>query len=394
MTTGTWKDAVKGVLRRILPAALYDPLLSAWRNARDLADDRERRRDVLFRHPVSFLGRYPGILYPKVLSICLTTRCNLRCFICRRENFRGQDLEFRNLGKLENAIRHASVIDLTGWGECLLYPRFEDVVRRVSGLNRRNDLIQIASNGTLLSAGLARLLSGRLHRFVVSLNAATAETYRRDMRHGDFERTLGGIRAFVGGLDDADRRKVALKLVAHAANFAEIPDFVRLARELGISTVNIGQYLVGIPEHHSFALLNARGGYNDAIDRAEALGRELGVAVVARRFGQEGLRAAPVCRDPFDSCFVEVDGQVGPCCFCGAYRIGNAFDDGFEAVWFGEAYRRLRRERYLAACRTCAPFIPFDDPRAHFTAYFKESAEFEAICAIYGHGKMTGDGGA
>ncbi len=393
MAAGTWKDDAKRILRRILPEGAYGPLLDSFRSVRDLACEPGRRRDFLLAHPVSFLGRYPGFLYPGALSLCLTTRCNLRCFICRRENFRGQDLAFENLRVLRNAIRHASVIDLTGWGECLLYPRFEEVVRAVYALNERKDLIRIATNGTLLTGGLGRLLSGRLRRLVVSLNAADAETYRRDMRPGDFDRTLANVRAFLDGLAGPDRGKVALKFVAHARNFREIPEFVRLARGMGISEVTIGQYLVDIPEHHGFTLLNVRDDYNDVIGKAEALGRELGVVFVARRFGQEAPPAAFACRDPFDSCFVEVDGQVGPCCFCGTHRIGNAFKDGFEAVWFGAEYRRLRRERHLPACRTCAPFIPFDDPRAHFTAYFKEKAEFATICAIYGQGEPPGGGG-
>ncbi len=392
MAAGTWKEDAKRILRRILPEGAYGPLLDSYRTVRDLVGEPGSRRDFLLVHPVSAFGRYPGFLYPEALSLCLTTRCNLRCFICRRENFRGRDMAFESLRVMENAIRHASVIDLTGWGECLLYPRFEEVVRTVYALNGRRDLIRIATNGTLLTEGLGRLLSGRLRRLVVSLNAADADTYRRDMRPGDFHKTLGNISAFLGGLEGAARGKVVLKFVAHAGNFREIPDFVRLARDMGLSEVTVGQYLVDIPEHHGFTLLNVRDEYNDVIGRAEALGRELGVAVVARSFGRETPRAAPACRDPFDSCFVEVDGRVGPCCFCGAYRIGNAFEDGFEAVWFGAEYRRLRRERHLPACRTCAPFIPFDDPRAHFTAYFKEKAEFGTICAMYEKGESSGGG--
>lgn len=394
MTTGTWKDGAKRVLRRILPAAIHDPLLAAYRIARDLACDRERRREILLARPVSFLGRYPGSLYPKVLSLCLTTRCNLRCFICRREGHRARDLDFSKLPLLRNAIRNASVIDLTGWGECLLYPRFEEVVRYLYSLNGRTGLIQITTNGTMLSAGLAGLLSGRLHRLVVSLNAASAGTYNRDMRHGDFGKTMASVREFLGALNGADRGKVVFHFTAHAGNFREIPDFVRLARDMQVPAVNIGHYLVDIAEHSGFTLLNAREGYDEAVGRAEELGRELGIAVFARRFRRERPQPAFQCRDPFDSCFVEVDGMVGPCCFCGTYRIGNAFEAGFEAIWFGDGYRRLRRRRHLPACRTCNPYIPFDDPRAHFTAPFKEKAEFAAICAIYGQRGTPGGVGA
>lgn len=383
MTQGTARERAKGALRRILPAPVHDPLLALYRAARDLAFDREARRDMLLRRPVSFLGRYPAGLYPRFLSICLTTRCNLRCFICRREGHRGGDLDFGKLDFLSNAIRNAAVIDLTGWGECLLYPRFDDVLGRVFSLNGRGSLIRITTNGTRLSRELGRLLSGRLHGLVVSLNAASPETYAREMPPGDLGKTLDGVREFLSALTPADRAKVVFHFVAHAGNFGEIPDFVRLARAAGVPTVNVGQYLVDIPEHHGYTLLNVREAYDRVAGEARALGRELGVAVFARRFGEKDGRGGSACRDPYDSCFVEMDGRVGPCCFCGTWRIGNAFEAGFEAVWFGPAYRRLRRERHLPACRTCSPFLPFDDPRTHFTAHFKEREEFAGICAIY-----------
>jgi MoaA/NifB/PqqE/SkfB family radical SAM enzyme len=371
-------------MRRALPGVLHDPCLALYRYVRNRLPDRDTARRIHLRHPVSVLGHYPGCAYPKVLSLCLTTRCNLRCFICRRENIKVQDLEFANLTKLKNAIRHASTIDLTGWGECLVYPKFEDVLGYIFSLNARDNLIQVTSNGTLLSRRLAGLLAERLRRVTISLNAAKEDTYNREMQHGDFGKTMRNVRDFLSGFEEKDRKKVLFHFVAHNGNFREIPEYVRLARETGVSSVTIGQYLVGIEEHHPYSLLNAREEYNVVIADAEALGRELGVTLFARRFFAEQTSAGVECNDPYDACFVEVDGRVGPCCFCGTYRIGNVFESGFESVWFGEEYRRLRKRRFLPACRSCSPFIPFDDPGAHFTAYLKEKTEFREIYDRYG----------
>lgn len=391
MSVGGWRESAKGLLRRALPDPLYDPVLSGYRTVRDQLPDRETARRFLLRRPVSLMNRYPGLLYPKVLSICLTTRCNLRCFICRREDVRVQDLDFGNLPRLKNAIRHASTIDLTGWGECLVYPKFEEVLSYILSLNGRDGLIQITSNGTLLSGRIAALLAGHMRRMNISLNAACEETYNREMKHGDFGKTMRNIRGFASALGEGDRRKINFHFVAHTENFREIPDFIRLARDTGVSSVTIGQYLVGIEEHHRFSLLNAKEEYNAVLHDADRLARELGVLLVARRFFGEEAAAGFECNDPYDACFVEVDGRVGPCCFCGSYRIGNVFESGFESVWFGEGYRKLRERRYLPACRSCSPFIPFDDPGAHFTAYLKEKEEFREVLDLYGDDSRRGE---
>jgi MoaA/NifB/PqqE/SkfB family radical SAM enzyme len=222
-------------------------------------------------------------------------------------------------------------------------------------------------------------LSGHLKSLIISLNAATVETYNREMKYGNFEETLSSIRAFLSGLEESKRRKVQLHFVAHTENFREIPEFVALAKALGISNVSIGQYLVSIAAHSKYTLLHVKDEYNAVVDQAKDLGDKLGVQLFAPRFYSERGLNSQDCQSPFKECFIEVNGDIRPCCFCGNYRMGNAYETNFETVWFGEAYHKLRKKRYLLACNTCMPFIPFDNYKAHFTAYFKETPEFEKI---------------
>lgn len=361
--------------KRVLPAGVYGMVVKyVVHPFRRIA---QLRRPLVFLLPHALVGRHQ---YPTTVSIFLTTRCNLRCFICRREGFKGEDFKFENIYKLKNAIRYAQRVDLTGWGEPFLYSRFEDVLNYTYSLNPREDLIQITTNGTRLSEHAAELLSGHLHSLIISLNAATAETYNRDMKGGDFENTLSHVRAFMSVLTDRDRSRVNLHFVAHTQNFREIPDFIVLARSLGIPEVSIGQYLVGIPEHSQYSLLQVKQDFNVVVARAQDLGAKLGVRVSAPRFSEgEQPCSSQQCRDPFDNCFIGVNGDVFPCCFCGSNSMGNVYETSFEAVWLGDAYRKLRRRRYLPACQKCMPFIPLADYRAHFTADFKETKEFEAL---------------
>jgi MoaA/NifB/PqqE/SkfB family radical SAM enzyme len=384
MIGGVWRRSAKDLLRRVLPERLHGPVLAIYRKTRDRRPSGEDVRRFYLRNPVPLLGRYPGFSYPRVLSICLTTRCNLRCFICRREDFKGRDVDFASLARLADAFRHAATIDLTGWGECFLYPRLEEVLSYIYSLNGKDRLIQITSNGTLVSRRSADLLAGHIERVTFSLNAASAAVYRRETKQGDFSKTMRNIQSFASALGEEDRRRINFHFVAHTGNFREIPDFVRLARDTGVSSVTIGNYLVGIPEHCQFALINDRREYNAVLRDADLLASALGVSLSARRFFETAPSTGAACNDPYDACFVEVDGQVGPCCFCGSYRIGNAFESGFEPIWFGERYRRLRQTRDLPGCRSCSPFVAFDDPGAHFTAYLKEHRDLREIEGMVG----------
>jgi MoaA/NifB/PqqE/SkfB family radical SAM enzyme len=333
-------------------------------------------RSFLLQVLRTFLPRYR---YPRMVSIFLTTRCNLRCFICRREDFKGEDLRFDDIFKLEKAIRYADTIDLTGWGECLLYPRFQDVLKYIYSLNSKDNLIQITTNGTRLSKNIADLLKGHLKLLIISLNAATEETYNRDMKHGDFKQTLSAIQDFLSGLDDRDKAKTNLHFVAHALNYREIPDFVTLASRLGVPNISIGQYLISTTDHIKYSLYWIKDDYNKVIEPAIQTAYRLNIRIDVRKFFVEKARDYQKCLSPFTECFILINGDVGPCCFCGDFRIGNVYETSFEKVWFGDMYKRLRKKRFLLVCQHCEQFIPLDDYRAHFTASFKESPEFRQL---------------
>lgn len=333
----------------------------------------------LFGYPLitKIFKRY---FYPELLCIFLTTRCNLRCLICRREDFSGEDMKFENIYKLEKQIKHSSYINLTGWGECFLYPRLAEILTYILTVNKKKRIIQITTNGTLLSENIAMLLRGRLNYFEISLNAATIETYNRDMKFGDFEKTIKNIRNFMSYLDEDDIKGVILHFVAHVDNYLEIPEFVRLAKSLNVRRVTIGQYLIGTTEHLGKGLFNIKDDYNRKLEEANKIACELGVNFSARPFFCEIPTSAQKCTDPYRAIFINPDGEVpAPCCFAGKYSMGNVYESSFDDVWFGKKYIMLREKRHLIACQHCTPFIVIDDLRAHFDGHFKQRPDFNSI---------------
>ncbi len=318
-------------------------------------------------------AKYIPALYPKRLSIFATTKCNLSCFFCRDKEYKGVNFEFDNLHKLKRAIKYAKVVDLTGWGEFLTYKNHKEVLGYVCAQNP-NRVIMLTTNGTVLSGDIGRLLRGKIKTLFISINAATKETYERDMIGGNFEKTVSSIESFVAEIDEEDKKNVIAGFVAHKNNYFEIPEFVRLANRLGIKKVSIGNYLVRREEDIPLSLFYIQNEYNECVWEARRVAESFGMEISYRRFGsdKEKNKTPFDCQEPFDSCYVETDGKVGACCYAGSYRLGNAYEDGFENIWFSSEYNKLRRSRYLDACKVCSPFISFDDPKAHLGSYYKE----------------------
>lgn len=309
--------------------------------------------------------------YPKYLAICLTTRCNLNCSICDRRDVKTFDMDFENIMKLKNPIKYAKMIDLTGWGEAILYPRYADVLSYIFSINDRQKLISQTMNGTL-AYKYGDLLKGRLSRLVISLNAATPEIYNREMKRGDFLKTIANVKTFLSMLTNEDRKVIKLHFVAHVNNFKEMPLFVELAKSLNVTQVSFGQFMSNGPDTERETLLNVKKQYNSVLKSVDKVSKKYGVGVYYRRFGEDLGLDPDNCIYPYKWCFIDANGDATPCCYMGSTIFGNVFESSFQSVWFGEKIQRLRKSRYLLPCSLCAPFHPFDNPTSHYTAGYNQ----------------------
>ncbi len=355
--------------------------------------------------------------YPVKITVALTDRCNLKCFICTREEFEagtgniGRNMALEDFRKMEVPLSHAEVIQLTGFGETFLHPQLEEALDFIYSINPRKNLIYMVSNGTLLSRKWGEKIGPRLNYLAISLNAAHPTSYKRDMypylfrytretapeaytgkRFADdenirqvpcqFERTLGRIQEFVDALDDEARRRVGLHFVVHRDNMDELCDFVRLGKAIGVGRIEFNHFMVSRVEHIDYAVYFQKERYNAVIQEAMDLGAELGLEVTGRKFNSEpeqDFNPDKDCNWPTTEAIVFTPGQTSACCNMGAVSLGNALETDFGRIWHGKAYEKLRRERWMSDCYTCNLFQTFDDWRTHFHAVVKQSPRFEEL---------------
>jgi len=319
-----------------------------------------------------FFGKDNKKLYPTMLIIGSTTRCNLNCTICDRHSFKVEDLKLYNLKKIESLIRGAEDINLTGYGEPLLNAEIDSIIEYIYSVNNRKNIISLVTNGTRLTEKFGALLSGRINNITISLNAATEETYRRDMKNAKLQDVLENITEFLSVLDDDSKNRIILSFVAHADNFKEIPDFIDLAFGLGVKKVRVGQFAIFREEDIRLSLLNVRGEYNRYIDLALKRANKSNIILYANKFDSPFNHniSKHVCFFPFKQLIINPDGSIdGPCC-CGRFDFGNVFQEDFDNIWFGQNYMKMRKKRYLPTCITCRDFASFDSLEAHFCHEF------------------------
>lgn len=316
--------------------------------------------------------------YPRYLRVGITDRCNLKCSFCPRDEYfeqignEGVFMPLEKFFSLLRPIQEAKVVSLTGYGEPTLHPGLEQILNFICANSKSSRPISMISNATGFTERKVQMIRDRISSMAFSLNAATPETLKRMMGF-DFAKMMEKLKLFSDNISEEDRARVALHCVTDIQNIDEMPLFVELAAKLRFGRVRFDEYRVIREQDFDKSLLHAHDRYNTKLCEAREVGVRLGVTVVGKEFFSEPERIFAgelYCKSPFLEAAIDTYGNVAPCCYTGQ-SLGNAFDLGFEAVWFGEMYERLRAKRFLGACKNCGIFHRLEEAHHHVGATLK-----------------------
>jgi MoaA/NifB/PqqE/SkfB family radical SAM enzyme len=311
-----------------------------------------------------------------------TNRCNLLCTTCPRTY---EELEppadmswdlFRRivdqLPRIERAVLH-------GVGEPMLVKKLPDMVRY---LKDRGTYVLFNTNGTVLNEKNGRaLIDAGLDELRVSLDAANAQSYQAVRGKNYFNRILKNVRAFRALQErlGCERPRVSAWLTGLKETIAELPDFVRVAAEIGVKEVYLQRMVFfeddAIGHARPDQALYERMTREEAhyLDEATALARALGMTFSASGAASEpGMSlkraddASPwsMCRRPWTVMYFTANGRALPCCIAPFsqrgyehYTLGDATQQTLQEIWNGPAYQAFREgllsDHPPSACANC-----------------------------------------
>lgn len=344
---------------------------------------------------------------PRFLSIEHTNRCNLNCRSCARFFFGGeyQDMEPAILEKVRREIVPlVDAVALSGYGEPLLNPAFDELLEFALGMRKKVSLI---SNGVLLDARrIEKLFRGGCDLYL-SIDGATNETmlYLRGVKLDTLLRKIEQFRDLRAQNPPNDFHLFVICVLSRR-NIEEIPDLIRILEPLRVDGL-IVQDAIFVERDDDFV--------KEKIAHHPGLARRL--FPVIRRTAEEcglqvrlpffpwlneedapkpGADAAtktvvsrsatlptftgptestpstapapapppmpepltlPHCFRPWSEVYVDVYGNVKACCFGAADPLGSLKTQSFRAIWNGPGFRALRRTVNTARppeyCKIC-----------------------------------------
>jgi MoaA/NifB/PqqE/SkfB family radical SAM enzyme len=276
-----------------------------------------------------------------LVTLYLTDRCNSRCVTCDYWRTGRENLTLASLEKLLPSMEELGTrVAVLSGGEPLLNPQWRAIAATLAA--RGIDLWLLTSGLSLVKH--ARPVAAVFQRLTVSLDGTGRATYRAIRGLDAFDAVTAGIRAAA-----AAGLAPGLRVTLQRANYRELPQFVRLARELGARDVSF--LAVDVSNPHAFGRDSGfPGGLAlDASDLDEfaaligALERDFAAefasgfivespARLRRLHGYfaalQGRAEFPAvrCNAPEFSAVIGLHGEVSPCFFIPGPASGRAQD--------------------------------------------------------------------
>ncbi len=302
---------------------------------------------------------------PVCLYLEVTNRCNLLCETCPRtfEDLEPPaDMSWELFTKIIDQVPNIARVVMHGVGEPMLVKNLPAMIRY---LKARNIYTLFNTNGTLLTPRKQReLIETGLDELRVSLDAADAKTFLAVRGKDYFDRIVRNLSGFTKLQREmgAETPLVSMWLTGLKETIGQLPDFVRLAAQIGVREVHLQRLVFddagfGLARADQALFDQAQEEEAEAIRAAQEIGAALGVRLNASGATEPGLSLKPTvedrpwagCRRPWSLMYFTAHGRALPCCIAPFsargyenYTLGDATQQTLAEIWNSPAYRDFR----------------------------------------------------
>jgi len=309
--------------------------------------------------------------YPTSIEIEASTACPFKCTICEHTYWDepAKNMSFEQFKSIVDQLKDMKFIALTGIGENFLNRDFLKMYRYIKA-KWPASYLEMYDNFYYITEDVAeKLLDIGLEKTIISIEAATKETYEAIRVGSNFERVINNIRTFI---EMKKRRnlyfpEVVFHFIINKANYQEIIPYMDMVKSLGGENIFFTNMLHRYPQVQHL--------YLQTHEFPEHLKRQIFEKARRDELNISWNWDTAHKKKPMSGCtlwyqpFVYVTGHVVPCCamnegnmrdFQKQNSLGNVFEGGFRNVWYSDRFRSFRKN--IAAgkvdplCRDCPIF--------------------------------------
>lgn len=241
---------------------------------------KERRENSSLNEKEDLSGEVNAKAYPRRLVLEMTSACNIRCKMCGRNAAEFTPTIFKKnwLEIFEPIADKVEEVTLLGWGEPTLHPEFSEFL---AWAHDRGLRIYFCTNGIKLKELADDIFKYKVDLINVSLDGADAETNNSIRCGADFDEIIDSVKYLVKRRDEAGLKYpyISFVITLMNSNYKSLPDYVRLAKEVGIEEIK-GVYLTVFDDNMvDESLIGKTEELRKIYEETQALGEELNIAV-------------------------------------------------------------------------------------------------------------------
>ena len=182
---------------------------------------------------------------PVDFSIELTSRCNLKCVMCPRDDDSARGLGNMKLATfqriMDDAAQYLEFAHLHLAGEPLMHPDFASFIDYAAKVGVRTE---ISTNGTMLDEARGQvLIDSQLTNLIISIDGTDAETYQKIRGADSFAKVVRNAEQFLRQKRAAGRGPhTIVQMICMNENASQNKEFAQRWQELGADAVRLKRY--------------------------------------------------------------------------------------------------------------------------------------------------------
>ncbi len=242
------------------------------------------------------------------------------------------------------------IIVISGSGEPLLHPHFNDIVTSLKSTGAK---LKLLSNGSLLTPDKAKfLLEQELDELRISLWAKTPQEFMAnypDTKPEFFNKIIDNIKHMASLKKERNSKKPKLSIHHpinrnNLSNLHLLPSF---AQELGLDEISFSA-LIPYPEVDQQSLLQKDDlpHFKSELNKLKKPFKELNIhsnidqTIFQQEFGSEMVDCVG-CYNGWFQLRIQEDGEASPCNTCNLF-VGNAHNSTIMELWRGDKMQNFR----------------------------------------------------
>jgi len=288
--------------------------------------------------------------YPHRLYVELTRNCNMNCQMCFQSNqkYKGENLtmSFDFFKTIANQLfPYAKFIDLRGFGESTLLPNFLSYVNYA--LRFQSD-IGVVTNLSVNNNKMWEHLIRNNFWLGISLDGPNKETFGKIRAQEYFTQVISNIKLLVR-LSKKFRKNIDrlyLLVVVQKDNVHVLPDFVALAKELGVRHIEFKPVRSNNPEfllHDVNRILAKNLRDSIALAKQQKINLKFTGSFDKKLEESLGYEVMKKCSRPWTHLYITYNGFIGPCNHRPDLFFGNLKYFPFNKIWNNQYYQLFRR---------------------------------------------------